>query len=104
LVGSGGSGTANATTPWASSAAGIAMVDNAGLVTGVAVGTAIITYMDSHGCTNAATVTVNVGATQPTITGPTSTCNTVVIDAGAGYSSYLWSNQDMNQITIVLMP
>ncbi|WP_395047058.1 T9SS type B sorting domain-containing protein, partial [Flavobacterium sp.] len=66
-----GSATANATTPWASSNTGVATVSNTGLVTGVLVGTAIITYTNSNGCIITATVTINA---LPTITGTLSAC------------------------------
>ncbi|WP_395047931.1 Ig domain-containing protein, partial [Flavobacterium sp.] len=66
-----GSGTANGTTPWVSSNPGVATVSNTGLVTGVSLGTAIITYTNSNGCAITATVTVNA---LPTITGTLLVC------------------------------
>lgn len=54
-----GSGTPNATTPWASATTSVATIDNSGVVTGKAAGTSVITYMDSNGCTKTATVTVD---------------------------------------------
>lgn len=62
-----GSATANATTPWASSETSVATVSSSGVVTGVAAGTSVITYMNSNGCTKTATITVaslvnNVGS------------------------------------------
>ncbi len=66
-----GSGTPDATTPWTSSNTGVATVDNTGLVTGVAAGTATITYMDNNGCQNTVSVTVN---DNPTISGNAPIC------------------------------
>ncbi|MDY0907713.1 Ig-like domain-containing protein, partial [Pedobacter sp. CFBP9032] len=66
-----GSGTAATTDPWVSSAPAIATVNNTGLVTGVAPGTAVITYTNNNGCTRQVTVTVNA---IPTITGTTAVC------------------------------
>jgi len=62
-----GSPTANATTPWTSSAPSVATVSSSGVVTGVSGGTSVITYMNSNGCTKTATVVVaslvnNVGS------------------------------------------
>lgn len=52
------------------------------------------TYTDGNGCTNtssAATITINPNPT-PSISGPSSFCtgSSIVLDAGAGYSSYSW--------------
>ncbi|MCR9173071.1 MAG: Ig-like domain-containing protein, partial [bacterium] len=55
-----GTGTPDGTTPWTSSNTGVATVDNAGNVTGVAVGSTTITYLDANGCSN--TYVVNVSA------------------------------------------
>jgi len=54
-----GSATANTTTPWTSSVTSVATVSSSGVVTGVAAGTSVITYMNSNGCTKTATITVN---------------------------------------------
>lgn len=81
-----GSGTAATTNPWVSSNTGVATVSNTGLVTGIAAGTATITYTNSQGCTATTTVTVsttvitscyklpvtNAGVTLPTKHGITS--------------------------------
>ncbi|MFN8154045.1 MAG: choice-of-anchor L domain-containing protein [Bacteroidia bacterium] len=54
-----------------------------------------VTVTDGNGCTGSATqnVTVNNNPT-PSITGPASVCTGLsgTLDAGAGYSSYQWSN------------
>ncbi|MDD3739739.1 MAG: gliding motility-associated C-terminal domain-containing protein, partial [Bacteroidales bacterium] len=53
-----GSGTPHPTTPWTSDDTDILTVDNTGIVTAIAEGSATITYMDDNGCTNNAIVTV----------------------------------------------
>ena len=60
-----GSGTA---TSWFSATPTIATVDGAGLVSGVAVGTSVITYTDNKGCSTNETITVGL---LPTTTGIT---------------------------------
>ncbi|MGH2664285.1 Ig-like domain-containing protein [Flavobacterium sp.] len=60
-----------AANPWTSDNTGVATVNNAGLVTGVSGGTAVITYMGANGCPATVTVTVNG---LPTISGTISTC------------------------------
>ena len=54
-----GSGTAASSTPWASATTSVATVSSAGVVTGVAAGTSVITYTDNNGCSVTQTVTVN---------------------------------------------
>ena len=66
-----GTNTPDATTPWMSSNTTVATVDNSGIVTGVAAGTADITYTDSNGCQDTETVTVNAN---PMISGTTDVC------------------------------
>ncbi|WP_264553056.1 T9SS sorting signal type C domain-containing protein [Flavobacterium sp. N2038] len=69
-----GSATAAASTPWTSSLPAVATVSNTGLVTGVAAGTSVITYKNSNGCTQTATVTVSPVPTAATISGNTTVC------------------------------
>lgn len=64
-------GTPAAVTPWSSSNAGVATVDNAGNVAAVSSGTTDITYTDANGCSNTITVTVNP---TPTISGNAPIC------------------------------
>ncbi|WP_445905228.1 PKD-like domain-containing protein [Flavobacterium sp.] len=66
-----GSATAASTNAWTSSNTSVATVNNSGFVTGIAVGTTIITYTNSNGCQITATVTVNP---LPTITGILNVC------------------------------
>src|SRR4030095_9961147 len=65
-----GSGTPAAVNPWVSGTTSVATVNNTGLVTGVSAGTSVITYTNSNGCTQTATVTVS----SATITGTLSVC------------------------------
>ena len=54
-----------------------------------------VTVTDGNGCAGTGTHSVNVYANPtPTITGPTTVCSngSVMLDAGAGYDSYAWSN------------
>ncbi|MEO8378993.1 MAG: hypothetical protein ABI779_04940 [Acidobacteriota bacterium] len=65
-----------------------------------------VTVKDGIGCSNSDTHTVNVNPLPtPAITGPTSVCATgsVTLDAGGGYSGYLWSNGAVSQ-TINVSP
>ncbi|MEN9907707.1 MAG: hypothetical protein RLZZ540_848, partial [Bacteroidota bacterium] len=54
-----GSATADSVIPWVSATPSIATVNSSGLVTGVSVGTSVITYKNNNGCTKSETVTVN---------------------------------------------
>ncbi|MBM3917794.1 MAG: right-handed parallel beta-helix repeat-containing protein, partial [Sphingomonadales bacterium] len=53
-----GSATAHPTTPWSSSNTAIATVSSSGVVTGVAGGQVVITYMNNAGCTVTQTIIV----------------------------------------------
>src|SRR6185369_14705604 len=66
-----GSGTPAVVNPWVSATPAVANVSNAGVVTGVAAGTSVITYTNNNGCQQTATVTVNA---LPTITGTLAVC------------------------------
>ncbi|WP_353718770.1 T9SS type A sorting domain-containing protein [Dyadobacter sp. 676] len=77
-----GSGTPAASTPWTSSDSGIATVSDLGVVTGMAPGSATITYTDQNGCSatfavtiEAKPVAVQLNATQTTPTCPDTTFN-----------------------------
>ena len=78
---------------WTSSASGVASIDPAsGVVTGIAAGTATITYTITNACGSAATLhalTVNAIPSAGTITGTTSVCprvTTTLIDTTSGGS------------------
>jgi hypothetical protein len=91
-----GSGTPAAINPWISETPGVATVSNSGLVTGFSGGTCIITYNNSNGCSNSATVTVNP-LPSSSVTGQTNvTCyagsdGTITISASGGTDPYQFS-------------
>lgn len=73
---------------------------------GVGIHTVTYTYTDGNGCTNSETQTVTVNAVPlPMITpsGVSEICDgdDLVLDAGAGYSVYSWSNNTNGQTTTV---
>jgi len=76
---------------WSSSNTGIAAVDGSGNVTGVAVGTATITYTLPCGYV-VASVTVNPLPTP--ITGPTTVCAGSIITLSEGNTGGLWSSSN----------
>ncbi len=95
---SGGSGTYSSTA-WTSSAVSKGTVVNTGVVTGLEGGSTNITYTvtDGKGCVSTASVvkaiTVNALPVINSLMDTTKVCGTkTILDAGAGYSSYLWSN------------
>ncbi|MCX7954705.1 MAG: PKD domain-containing protein, partial [Bacteroidales bacterium] len=64
-------------------------------------GTYSVTVSDATGCTGTAQATVTVSSNPtPTITGDNIICagNVGTLNAGSGYSSYLWSNNQTTQI------
>ncbi len=71
LTGTGSPAISNA---WVSSNTTVATVNATGLVTGVGVGTSVITYTDSNGCFNTATITINPNVT-PTFTQVSPICS-----------------------------
>ncbi|WP_341962789.1 T9SS type B sorting domain-containing protein, partial [Flavobacterium psychrophilum] len=95
-----GSGTANATNPWISSNSVIATVSNTGLVTGVSVGSATITYKNSNGCDVTAIVTINV---LPTITGTLNACiglTTQLTGSGTANTTNPWASDNIAIATV----
>jgi gliding motility-associated-like protein len=86
--------TPNATSPWVSSNPAIATVDNFGVVTGVAAGSAQITYTDVNGCTDMETVVVNANPVISLTAADPSVCNgtdgSILVD-GTGSGSLIWS-------------
>ena len=91
---------------WSSSNNAVAMVNSSGLVTGIAIGTATISYaLTANGCTNTATVLVTIHplpASTITASGTISFCpgGSVTLTAGAG-SVYLWNNGAVTQSILV---
>ncbi len=72
--------------------------------TGLAAGTYTLNVLDANNCPGTITVTINtLTSLTPTIAGPNSICagSSASLDAGAGYTSYLWSTTATTQaITI----
>ncbi len=63
-------------------------------------GTYIVTVTDGNGCTGTASIDVTENASlMPDISGTLEFCdgNNTILDAGAGFSSYTWSTNEMNQ-------
>ncbi|MES2701542.1 MAG: FG-GAP-like repeat-containing protein [Bacteroidota bacterium] len=96
----GGNTTLTSTTggTWLSSNAAVATIGTAGDVTGIAAGTARMTYTAASGCTRTATVTVN--ALPPAITGAGIACagNTTTL---AGGGSGIWSSSDAGVASVI---
>ncbi len=68
------------------------------------IGTYTVTVSNSNGCTGSASLTVSQTASPtPTITGPTAICagTSSTLDAGAGYTTYLWSTTATTQTITV---
>ncbi|MFA6149977.1 MAG: Ig-like domain-containing protein [Chitinophagaceae bacterium] len=95
-----GSATAHATTPWTSSATGVATVSSTGVVTGVAGGTTTITYMNTNGCTQTATFTVNP---LPTISGTLNACigsSSTLSGSATPHATTPWTSSNTGVATI----
>ncbi len=95
-----GTGTPDGTTPWTSSNTGVATVDNAGNVTGIAAGTSDITYTDINGCSNTVTITVNA---TPTISGNAPICvaaTNTLTGSGTPDATTPWTSSDPSVATI----
>lgn len=83
---------------WSSSATGIATVNSAGLVTGVAAGTANISYTTAAGCVRFVTVTVN--PVPAAITGPAIVHIGLSITLANATSGGTWSSSNTGVATI----
>ncbi|MDC0257464.1 gliding motility-associated C-terminal domain-containing protein, partial [Crocinitomicaceae bacterium] len=95
-----GTGTPDPVTPWSSSNTGVATVDNAGNVTGIAAGTSDITYTDINGCSNTVTITVNA---TPTISGNAPICvaaTNTLTGSGTPNATTPWTSSDPTVATI----
>ncbi|WPR72634.1 Ig-like domain-containing protein [Flavobacterium sp. NG2] len=95
-----GSGTPNATNPWVSASPSVATISNSGVVTGVSVGTSLITYTNSEGCSITQTFTVNP---LPTITGTLTVCvglTTTLSGSGTPSTTNPWVSANPSVATI----
>ena len=95
-----GSGTAATTNAWVSSNAAVATVSNTGLVTGVAAGTANITYTNSLGCSVVIAITINAN---PTVTGANSVCvgsSTQLTGTATAATTNAWVSSNTSVATV----
>jgi len=91
-----GSGTPNATTPWASSATAVATVSSTGLVTSVALGSTTITYTDDNGCATTANVSVNAIPAAVTATAaPATLCSESPINLTSSFTAFPTTGMDL---------
>ncbi len=70
-------------------------------------GTLTVTVVNAEGCTGTATVNVQeLASPEPVISGDNSICadTTTRLDAGAGYETYLWSNDSTQREILVADP
>ncbi len=77
---------------------------NTQTITVTTAGTYSVTVSDASGCTGTTQVTVSVATNPtPTITGNTNICagSSTTLDAGSGYSSYLWNTSSNSQTITV---
>lgn len=98
-----GSGTAHASTPWASSNTSVATVSASGLVTAVSTGTTTITFMNSGSCTQTQVMTVVANPTA-SISGSATICSgatTTLTFTGTPNATVTYQSGGTNQ-TIVL--
>ncbi len=95
-----GTNTANLTTPWVSATTAVATIDNAGLVTSVTDGSSLITYMDTNGCIDTATVVINP---DPTISGTLTVCDgltTTLSGTNTAHATTPWVSASTANATI----
>jgi len=89
---------ASAVGSWSSSNATLGSVDGAGVVTGIAAGTPVITYMLPGGCVSTQAVTVNT--TPAAITGTPVVCVTQTTNLSDATSGGLWSSSATGQAIV----
>ncbi len=82
---------------WTTSNAAVASVNTTGVVTGVSVGTATITYTNG-GCYRVLTITV--GSTLPSISGPSAVCEGATVTLSNAVTGGAWSSSNTGIATI----
>lgn len=95
-----GSTTPALSNPWISSDTSVATINSTGLVSPIAIGTTVITYTNSNGCSKSETFTVNA---LPSISGTTSACiNTTsqLTGSAAPASSLPWTSSNTTIATV----
>ena len=88
---------------WSSGTPSIASVNSAGLVSGVALGTAIISYTVLGSCgssTATETVTVSLGVNAGTITGTATVCNGSTTNLTDAVNGGIWSSGNTSVATV----
>ena len=88
---------------WNSASTTTATVDAGGNVTGVAVGSVLISYTVTNTCGSATTstsITVNLTASAGTITGPTAVCEGATISLSDATGSGTWSSSSTTNATV----
>ncbi|MEZ7503734.1 Ig-like domain-containing protein [Flavobacterium sp. Arc2] len=86
--------------PWISSDTSVATINSAGLVSPIAIGTTVITYTNSNGCSKSETFTVNA---LPSISGTTSACinaTSQLTGSAAPASSLPWTSSNTAIATV----
>lgn len=97
-----GSGTAASTNPWVSSNTSIFTVSNSGVITGVALGSATVTYTSNQGSACSASSTISVVAS-PTISGSSDVCQlatTTLVGSGTARSTTPWTSSSTSVATV----
>jgi uncharacterized protein YjdB len=95
-----GSGSPAASNAWVSASPSVATISNAGLVTGVAAGTAVITYRNSNGCIETEMVTIYA---LPVVSGDLSVCvasTTQLSGSGSPAASNAWVSASPSVATV----
>jgi hypothetical protein len=84
---------------WSSANTSVATISSGGVVSGVAAGTSVITYLSALGCYRTATVTVH---TPPTaVTGTNSICTSTPVTLTDGTSGGSWTSSNTAKATVV---
>ncbi|MBX2907560.1 MAG: Ig-like domain-containing protein [Taibaiella sp.] len=85
---------------WSSSNTSIATVGTSGVVTGVGVGTVLISYQTGGGCTVSSTLTVSTLPTVSATSGTTSMCQSASVSLTNATSGGTWSSSNTSVATV----